>query len=194
MDTPPDDSIFSAPIWRKGFRDPGASRIQMNPSLAYSQGDTKSRTQPFAVAVSMLLVAVAIIIGGAYTSQTTQTTTVQASSNLKHAMLGTIQSIDIPSNTFVLSFGSTEDSVFADAGTDPWRVQLPPGEGFRLQKTQHIQVCSVMPDIHGNVSQATSLPCAQALRPKAEVIVDYLMLKKDMHFMVARKIYTSPVK
>jgi hypothetical protein len=191
MDVPPEDSIFSAPIWKKGFRDPNASRVQMNPALAYSQGETKTRTAPFALAVSMLVVAGVIIAGGVYSVHTVQTSEVRASVNLKNAVFGTVKSVDIPTNTFMLTFGSTQDPDVSSAPAGEWRVQLPPGEGFRMTKGPTAHVCSTVEDIYGDVSQESEQPCADVITPSKSVVVEYVILKKDIRYMVAKKIIVS---
>lgn len=183
---PPEDSIFSTPIWNKGFNDSNASQIQMNPATAMQQSQIKSTVRSVMRGVTMAVLALAVVGGSAWFMLSKSATSTQASIDLKHAIMGTVGTVNVLANTFTLVDTKSEDPAIVSTGIVNWTVQLPPGASFSREST--LQTCYIITSLERNLTEALPVSCTNFLQPNARVVIEYLIVKPESSSIITKKI------
>lgn len=185
------NTYYKIPIWRQT---PGSrrdsSRIQLNPASAFAQSDAKLALKSWAVTGSMLAVLAILLVGGLTSVQQQQKTTVEASLNLKRALIGTVVNVDSENNRFVLSLVSSLDEKIIRSAISEWTIQLPPGESFdeSRRRVSIRQSCYRTADIRKSMANASPEPCADVIKLRQEILVEYLILNPQDGSIVAKTI------
>ncbi len=195
MNTPPDDSLFSLPIWKKRFEDSSVGRVQMNPQEAFARSQAKPPiVKQVIIGASTLALFIAIVAGGMHLQNQSQSVAIHASFDLKRALVGTIDQVDEIQNSFTLSFISSQDPLLQDTSGTRWTIQLPPGESLRGQSTGGRKTCATVADIHKRIANPTTVPCASIVQAGRDVIVEYLILRRAENYLIAKHIIASHSK
>lgn len=184
---PPEDSIFANPIWNKGFNDPNASQVQMDPAMAMQQSQIKSTVFSVVRGVSIAVLALAVVVGGVG-FMLTQTKSTQASIDLKHAILGTVKTVNSDANTFTIGNTSSQDPAIVDTGITAWTIQLPPGSYFSRKADAAISTCYTITNLNRNLTEAVPTSCVNFLFPENRVVIEYLIVKADTSTIITKKI------
>jgi hypothetical protein len=185
---PPEDSIFSLPSYRASQFGSGSSQVQMNPATAMQQGQIKSTVQNIVRGVSVAVLMLAIIGGGtAYMLKNTATST-QASIDLKHAVLGTVGTVDYGANNFSLTNSTSDDPKIKDTGITNWTIQLPPGASFTKESASGISTCNTIPSLDKNLTEALPVSCVNFIREGDKAVIEYLIVKAETATIITNKI------
>ena len=188
MQIPPEDSIFSLPIWKKSSQYSNPGPVQMDANVAMKAMESKKRIQQVAVGVSMLVVVCMVVGGALFWTTKQQAPSVQASIDLKHAVRGTVESISASANTFTLGGTTSLDPTVALTNITTWTVQLPPGESLTKPASVELETCFTIANINQDLNGATPAPCLNLLRVGNLVAVEYLIIRVDSQVMIAKKI------
>lgn len=189
MDTlqqPPEDSIFSLPTYRASQFGSGSSQVQMDPATAMQQGQVKSTIQTIIRGVSVAVFTLAIIGGGTFYMLKNSATSTQASIDLKHAVLGTIGTVNESENTFTLTGTTSQDPTITQTFITDWSIQLPPGAFFTKPST--VQTCHTISSLERNLTEAMPVSCENFIQPGSKVVVEYLIVKPETATIITKKI------
>ncbi len=189
MDTlqqPPEDSIFSLPTYRASQFGSGSSQVQMDPATAMQQGQVKSTIQTIIRGVSVAVFTLAIIGGGTFYMLKNSATSTQASIDLKHAIMGTVGTLDEQENTFTLNSTTSQDPTITQTFITDWTIQMPPGAFFNKPST--IQTCYTISSLERNLTEAIPVSCEHFLQSGSKVIIEYLIVKPETAKIITKKI------
>ncbi len=187
-DLPPDDSIFSSPIWNKGFTDPNASHVQMDPAMAMRQGQIHSTVQQIIRGISVAVFVLGIVgVGTAYMLKNTAAPT-QASIDLKHALIGRVSTVMYASDSFTIISAKSEDLKITSTGITDWTILLPPSVSFTKEPTAALSTCYTIESFDKNLELAVPTSCVNFVKPGMNVIVEYLIVKPDTKTITTVKI------
>ncbi len=184
------NTYYKIPIWRQtpGSRS-DSGRIQLNPASAMAQSDAKLALKTWAVTGSMLAVLALILVGGLTTVRQKQTTSVEASLNLKRSLVGEVTAINSDSNVFTIHMQSSLDPKILQSQITQWTIKLPPGEAFDTEKRfGTMPACFLTDDIRKSLANAVASNCADTVIIGQEVLIEYLILKPDDRTIIAKTV------
>jgi hypothetical protein len=185
--TPPEDSIFSLPSYKSSQFSSSATNVQMDPTLAMQQSQTRSTIASLFRGATIAVLALAVVGGGAWYMLANTAVSTQASIDLQQAVLGTVGTVNTLQNTFTLTNAQSEDPQIASTGITNWVIQLPPGASFT--NTQAVlPVCYTISDLNRNLNEATQASCVDYLQPGDTVVIEYLIVKPETSSIITQKI------
>jgi hypothetical protein len=187
MQIPPEDSLFSLPIWNKSSSDTRSKKFQLNPATAYSKASISGPSQVVAV-VGMAVILLIVLAGGSKSIMSRQTVNVNASFNMKHSLTGTVSTVSLKDNTFSVTYLSSPDDTIRTTRTKTWNVQLPPGASFLKNTLANMSVCYWLPDLSGSLSETVPGDCRTLLTTGRKVTIEYLILKPSNASVIAKTI------
>jgi len=193
MQVPPDDSIFSLPIWRSSAGDPRSRKIQMNPVSAYQRG-FNAKAQSLAVSMGMVIVLLVVFAGGLVSVKNRQTVNVQASFDMKRSLTGTVAKVFTEENSFSVVFESSPDQTIRMARKASWTIQLPPGVSFTRPSFNNIDVCFSVSDIRERLSAALPGTCSGLIQPGMKALIEYVVVNAPASSIIAKTIIVEILK
>lgn len=158
--------------------------IQINPSTAIAQSESRTNITPIATGLTMLVVAAIVVIGGMV--RKSQYVNVEAGFDYKKSLQGMVLSRSTQTNDFKLGYESSQDERIAGYNHPIWTVSLPPGVTFDDQ--QKLQVCYQVRNIASDLQNARISSCSAILGPGTKVLIEYLILNGSEASLVAKKI------
>ena len=192
MENPPEDSIFSLPIWKKSSQYSNEGPVQMDANAAMKAMESKKRLQQAVVGVGMVVVMVLLVGGGLFWTTRQQAPAVQASIDLKHAAKGTVQSLSTAGTSFTMVGATSLDPTVVESNVTTWTVQLPPGESLIKESSVELETCFSIANINQDLNGAAPVACQNLLHVGSIVAVEYLIIRVDSQMMFAKKIIVQP--
>lgn len=160
----------------------------MDPATAMNQGQIKSTVQRIFKGVSVAVLMLAVIGGGAAYFLSNTATETQASIDLRQAVMGTVGAVDYTANSFVLTDSASDDPKITDTGITTWTIQLPPGASFSKASASGLSTCNTISSLEKNLNEALPVSCVNFIQEGDKAVIKYLIVKAENSIIITSKI------
>ena len=167
--------------WQKPKRD---DRVQLNPRTAVLKREAQLRMQQL-VGLTALLVIFLGIMAINYVTQ--QSTTIRATFNFQHSLIGKIISVDKINDSFTYSYQSSIDQQIVNAKMKNWSAALIPGKSITTSVASD-KSCYLIDNLSNDLGAAKPADCSEVVTVGRQVLMDYVFLNFQKEEIVVQSI------